>query len=87
MTPDASTFMRLDLPMPVVAKTPTCIASESPGMPTSKSTTVSPLRRRPTGRSPMRVRRKAKSAGSGEMTRENCVGSDLGLRNSPSGLR
>jgi len=87
IAPQARTFMRLDLPMPVVAKTPTWVASDPPGMPTSKSTTVSPLRRWPTGRSPMRVRRKAKSAGSGETTRENWVGSDLGLRNSPSGER
>ena len=30
--------------MPVVAKMPTWVARLSPGMPTSKSTTVSPLR-------------------------------------------
>ena len=88
MTPPASTIIRLDLPMPVVAKMPTWVARLSPGMPTSKSTTVSPLRRLPTGRSPMRVRRKAKSAGSGATTRENWVGRLLGLRNSsPSGVR
>ena len=73
--------MRLDLPMPVVAKTPTWLARLRPGMPTSTSTTASPLRSEPTGRSPMRERRKAKSVGSGATTRENWVGRLLGLRN------
>ena len=74
--------------MPVVAKMPTWVASDAPGMPTSKSTSVSPLRSRPTGRSPMRVRRNSKSDASGAMTRENCVGRLFGLRNSvPSGVR
>jgi hypothetical protein len=74
--------------MPVVANTPTWLARERPGMPTSKSTVVSPLRRSPRGRSPIRVRRKAKSAGSGEITLENWVGRLLGLRKlAPSAVR
>ena len=39
----------------------------------------------PTGRSPMRLARKAKSSGSGATTRENWVGRLLGLRNSVRG--
>ena len=74
--------MRFDLPMPVVAKMPTCMARLRPGMPTSKSTTVSPERRCPIGRSPIFVRRNSKSAASGASTLENWVGSDFGLRNS-----
>ena len=44
ITPAASTIIRLDLPMPVVAKMPTWVARLAPGIPTLKSTTVSPLR-------------------------------------------
>ena len=74
--------------MPVVAKMPTWLARLAPGMPTSKSTSASPLRSRPTARSPMRLARKAKSVGSGATTRENWVGRLLGLRKLlPSGVR
>ena len=71
MTPAAMTRKRLDFPIPVVAKMPTWLARDLPGIPTGNSTTVSPLRRWPTGRSPMRLARKAKSSGVGETTREN----------------
>lgn len=82
ITPAASTIMRFDFPMPVVAKMPTWVARLSPGIPTSKSTTVSPERSIPIGRSPMREARNAKSSGSGATTRLNWVGRDFGLRNS-----
>ncbi len=77
--PAAITSSRLDLPMPVVAKMPTWLARLFPGMPTEKSTTVSPLRNRPMGRSPMRPAKKAKSSGVGDTTRENCVGRLFGF--------
>ena len=54
ITPPARTCIRLDLPIPVVAKMPTWVARLAPGMPTVRSTTVSPLRSLPTGRSPIR---------------------------------
>ena len=73
--------------MPVVAKMPTWLARLAPEIPTSTSTSVSPLRSWPIARSPMRLRRKAKSAGSGATTRLNWVGRLLGLRNDrPSGV-
>src|SRR5437763_881946 len=49
--------------MPVVAKMPTWLARLRPAMPTSKSTSASPLRRVPNGRSPMRAPRKRSSSG------------------------
>ena len=71
--------------MPVVAKMPTWLARLRPGIPTWKSTTVSPLRRWPTGRSPIRLARNAKSSGVGDTTRENWVGRLFGLRNTVLG--
>ena len=78
--------MRFDLPMPVVAKTPTWLASVSPLTPTGKSTSVSPERSRPTSRSPIRSRRKSKTASVGALTRVNWAGRDLGFMNSPPGV-
>ena len=65
--------------MPVVAKTPTWLARLAPGMPTAKSTTVSPLRSWPTGRSPIRSARKAKSSGVGRHHPGELGGQALGL--------
>ena len=76
--------MRFDLPIPVVANTPTCEVSVSPLIPTSRSIVASPERSSPIRRSPMRSRRNAKSSGVGAVTRANCAGSDFGLRKSPA---
>ena len=76
--------MRFDLPMPVVAKTPTCDVSVSPLMPTSRSIVASPERSNPIRRSPMRSRRNAKSSGVGAVTLANWAGSDFGFRKSPA---
>jgi hypothetical protein len=70
--------------MPVVANTPTCDVRVSPRMPTSSSIVSSPERNRPMPRSPMRSRRNSKSAAVGAVTRANCDGNDLGLRNPPA---
>ena len=81
ITPAARTCIKLDLPIPVVAKMPTWVARLAPGIPTLKSTTVSPLLSQPTGRSPMRSARKAKSSDVGATTAENWLGRLFGLRN------
>src|SRR4029434_6189074 len=52
--------MRLLLPMPVVANTPTWLGRVSPRMPTGRSMVSSPERSPPTSASPIRSPRKGK---------------------------
>ncbi len=73
--------MRFDLPMPVVANTPTWLGRVSPRMPTGRSMVSSPERSRPTSTSPIRSRRKARSASVGADTAANWAGRLLGLWN------
>ena len=77
--------MKLDLPMPVVAKTPMWLESDSDGSETvTPSRTPRPARICPTSRSPMDRFRNSRSASSGRETTEKFVGAVIGGRNRPS---
>ncbi len=71
--------------MPVVAKMPTWLDRALPGMPTVKSTTVSPLRSRADRQVAHAAGQEGEVLRLGATTRENWVGRLLGLRNSVRG--